>query len=90
MIVINSVQATADLLALADEIAREEHIPVKMAIVRAGHAPASLLEDVASGLRYRPAKRHHRETIRHRRYRPTKYVRAPQTVLFHVTQSPHD
>ncbi len=45
MTVVNSVQAIVDLLARAEELACEEHIPFKTAVVRAGHKHAGLLTD---------------------------------------------
>ena len=72
MIVVNSVQAVADVIALADEIAREERIPFKAAVLRAGHQQANLLADIEVRVRYRPAKRPQHTPIRQWRYRPAK------------------
>ncbi len=71
MIMVNSVQAVADLLALAEEIAREERIPLKMAVVRAGHEQANLRADATLRIRYRPAQFQRRVPIPQWRYRPT-------------------
>ncbi len=72
MIVVNTVQAIADLLARAEEIAREEHIPFKTAVLRAGHEQANLRADVARRICYRPAAGAPHVPIGHWRYRPTK------------------
>ncbi len=57
MIMVNSVQAVTALLDLAREIAREEHISFKSAVVRAGHERANFLVDIERGVPYRPTPR---------------------------------
>ncbi len=83
--VVNTLEATKELLALAAEIAAEEGLAEKDALRKAIAELPRLANDASQNLRYRPGQPRRRESLADWRYRPVE----PRHVVSSRTREDH-